>query len=286
MKPLIDSDIILYEVGFGSQETKEDGTVEPRDWAFAQELLESKVKHICEMVGATEPPLFFLTNTPRINKILNKGRKRADEPQKEYVENFRVEAAKEKEYKGTRKADKPFHFYNLLAHIMGTYDCHIAENGIEADDAMCIMQYSRLSQRDTVICSRDKDLRQCPGKHFTWENGKQASWGPEWVEPLGFLEKRGKGIFGTGHKFFYAQMLIGDTTDNIGGVKGKGPAFAYNLLNDLETERECYEHVAEVYVKTYEDEWEAKFMEQASLLWMVREVNEDSSPKFYVPPPL
>ena len=99
MKPLIDSDILLYEIGFSS-ETKDDGVITPRSWDFAQGLLDERIKLICDEVEATEPPLLFLTNTKRINKLLNKQRKREDAPPKEYVENFRVEAAKEKEYKG------------------------------------------------------------------------------------------------------------------------------------------------------------------------------------------
>jgi 5'-3' exonuclease len=77
---------------------------------------------------------------------------------------------------------------------------------------------------------------------------------------------------------------VGDTVDNIGGIKGKGPAFAFKLLHDLETERQCYEHVAEVYIKAHGDNWKEKLLEQARLLHMVRELNEDGSPKMWLPP--
>lgn len=239
---------------------------------------------ICRAVDADQPPLLFLTNTQRINKLLNKSRKREEAPPVEYVENFRVEIAKEKEYKGGRKSEKPFHFYNLLAHVLSSYDYRVHEGGLEADDYMCITQYARLSEKDTIICSRDKDLRQCPGFHYSWEVGKQASIGPIWVDHLGFLERRDdKKIWGTGVKFFYYQLLVGDGVDNIGGVKGKGPAFAYNLLKDVRTERECYELVAEVYVRHHGDEWKTAITEQANLLWMVRE-ERDGKPVLWRPP--
>jgi len=292
MQPLIDSDILLYEIGFSSQKT-EGGVVEPASWDFAQNLLEKKIDLICDEVGATKPPLLFLTNTPRITKLLNKQRKREDKPQKEHVENFRNALAIEKEYKGGRKPDKPFHYYNLLAHILGSYDYRVHENGLEADDYMCITQYKSWQEGDTIICSRDKDVRQCPGNHYSWEVAKQPSIGPIFVEPLGYLELQEKvdkkgaktnKLFGVGAKFFYAQLLTGDTVDNIGGLKGRGPVFAYDLLHDLTTERDCYEYVAEVYVKTYDDDWKVKIKEQADLLYMIRE-EEDGVPKRWLPPP-
>ena len=291
MQPLLDSDILLYEIGFSGQ-TAEG----PRDWNFVEELLTNRIKLICDEVGATQPPLLFLTNTLRINKMLNKQRKREETNEVEYTDNFRFEVAKEKEYKAGRKLDKPFHFYNLLAHILATYETRIHEGGLEADDYICITQYSRLAEKDTIICSRDKDLKQCPGWHYSWEVGRQASRGPFWVDPLGELthenegERDAKGklkqpkIFGTGHKFFYYQLLTGDQVDNIGGIKGQGPKFAYNLLKDAETERQCYELVAEVYVKAWEDQWKEKMKEQADLLHMVREINPDGSLKLWLPP--
>lgn len=456
MQPLIDSDIILYEIGFSSQQVEDDKIV-PASWDFAEELLTKRINLICEEVGATEPPLLFLTNTPRINKLLNKDRKREEKPIVAYKDNFRNEVAKEKEYKAGRKPDKPFHFYNILSHILATYETRIHEGGLEADDYLCIEQinnakkygvkvkfhaghflldyedwlkykdttfikddkgyvisdtgkgptrkvwalhrdimgnpeglvvdhingdtldnrkynlrictikenvrnsasqvgtsaykgvswdkerdkwvaaikvdrvgnflgrfdseleaaaaydkaakqyygeFARLNleapykkpYKETIICSRDKDVRQCPFWHYSWEVGAQASIGPIWVEPLGYLTNVNEGkvdangkkkplkIFGVGHKFFYYQLLTGDGVDNIGGIKGKGPAFAYNLLKDATTERECYELVAEVYVKTHGDSWKVKIKEQADLLHMVRELNEDGSSKLWMPP--
>lgn len=295
MKPLIDGDILLYEIGFSS-EKNDAGVIEPASWEFAQELLDNRIKLICDEAGADEPPLLFLTNTPRINKTLNKRRKLSGEEPKEYVENFRVEVAKEKDYKGGRKATKPFHFYNLLHYILASYDVHVNENGLEADDAMCLMQHARREQLDTIICSRDKDLRQCQGWHYSWEVGKQPAIGPILVDELGWLEHKNAGefdskgkakppkIFGVGNKFFYYQLLVGDNVDNIGGIKNCGPAFAYKLLKDATSIRQCYELVAEKYVQTWEDEWKTKFREQADLLWMIRELDEKGEKVRWKPP--
>lgn len=290
---LIDSDILLYEIGFSSQGKNDKGEIEAASWDWTQDLLEKKIDLITEEAGA-EKSLLFLTNTARINKLLNRDRKRKEEPKKEYVPNFREAVAKEKEYKGNRKNAKPVHFYNILAHILSAYDTRIHEGGLEADDFMCIEQYKSWQDGDTIICSRDKDVRQCPGFHYSWELSNQPAIGPLFVEPLGELEliqkvdKNGKKkppkLFGTGHKFFYAQMLTGDLVDNIGGIKWRGPVFAHTLLHDAETERQCYELVAEKYVTAYEDDWKERMKEQAALLWMVRELKEDGSPVHWKPP--
>lgn len=299
MRPLIDSDILLYELGFSSQQVI-DGEVVPNSWEFVQDLLEKRIKLICDEVEATEPPLMFLTATPRINKLLNRERKRQDLPPKEYVENFRVEVAKEKVYKSGRKPDKPFHFYNLLSYILTNYETYVDETGLEADDAMVIHQHTRWKQGlyDTIICSRDKDVRQCPGWHYSWEVGNQASIGPLFVDDFGMLEHKNAGerdakgklkpakIFGTGQKFFYYQLMNGDSVDAIPGLKGKGPVFAYNLLKDASTVRECYELVAEKYVQAWGDHWKIKFREMANLLWMVRERDEKGEKILWKPPQL
>jgi len=290
MKPLVDFDVLLYELGFSSEKTEViDGNkvVVPASWDFCQNLVDKRVELINEEVGATEAPLLFMTNTRRLNKQSNKIRELRNEPKKEFVDNFRYEVAKEKEYKGNRASTKPFHFYNIASYAIANYDVHINEDGLEADDAMCIKQYSSVKQGvyDTVICSRDKDVRMCPGLHYSWECGKQAALGPIMVDELGFLERRpDKKIWGVGSKFFYYQLLVGDSTDNIGGIHRRGPKFAFNLLKDATALREAYELVAEVYVKTWGDLWKKKLKEQAQLLWMIREVDESGKRVDWKPP--
>jgi len=286
VKPLLDADILLYEIGFSSQQIV-DNRVVPNSWEFCQELLDRRISLICDEVQATEEPKLFLTNTRSLNRSLNKKRAYEDKPKKEYVENFRNEVAKEKEYKAGRKPDKPFHYNNIREYLLSTYDVHVDENGLEADDALCIQQYARWKEgiNDTVICSRDKDVRQCPGFHYSWEVGKQPSIGPIMVDELGILERKSPTkVFGTGNKFFYYQLLVGDIVDNIGGVKGRGPAFALNLLQNAKSVRQCYELVAEVYVKHWGDVWKDKMREQADLLWMIRELNEEGEKVKWRPP--
>jgi hypothetical protein len=294
MRPLIDADILLYEIGFAGQETtssvekiggefyKKTKTI-PKDWDLVKSMLDNRVELIKGEVEATLPPILFLTNTDFINTLLNKKRKFEGENVIEFVPNFREEVAKTKTYKGGRKQEKPFHYKNLISHIITNYDYRVAENGLEADDTMCI--YQAKAMEPTIICSRDKDLRQCPGNHYSWECGKQFSVGPLFVDILGWLEKKANGkIWGVGNKFFYFQLLTGDTVDNIIGVMGRGPAFAYKLLKDVETEYECYQLVAEVYIKQFGDEWEEKMREMIDLLWIIKDEDENGDPVRWTKP--
>lgn len=284
MKPLIDADILLYEVGFSSQ-TEEGGFIVPRSWQHCEELLEHKIKLICEEAGATQPPTLFLTNTPFINNYLNKRRRMNDEPEVAYLPNFREAAATSKTYKDGRKQVKPIHFYNIIVYLFSKYDVHVNEKALEADDAMCIAQMSALSiGQSTVICSRDKDVRQVGGWHYSWECGKQAAIGPVFIHQPGWIElirkKNDKGknlppkVFGYGNKFFYAQLLMGDGVDNVGGAKSIGPVGAFKLLNKLTSSEEMLEKTCEAYREIYKESWREKLEEAGQLVWMVREVDE------------
>lgn len=58
---------------------------------------------------------------------------------------------------------------------------------------------------------------------------------------------------GGGLKFFYAQILMGDSVDCYSGCKGTGAAKAYELLDSCQSEEELYEAVLQQYIKTYGD---------------------------------
>lgn len=53
---------------------------------------------------------------------------------------------------------------------------------------------------------------------------------------------------GTGLKFFYSQLITGDTVDNYKGIAGLGATAAYNALNHLNTEKELYDAVLGLYI--------------------------------------
>ena len=281
MQPLLDGDILRYEIGFCGEykeidpETGEE-VVKIREWQFVQSLLDNKIKSICDEVGADKDPIVFLTASSYLCDVLNRMRKYSELTDVHMVVPFREEIATLRPYKGTRKGAKPFHFDNITAYLLANYNCDIAF-GIEADDRM-----AQLQSDDTIICSRDKDLRMVPGWHYGWECGLQPSFGPELVDAKGWLKLDRKGdVKGAGLKFFFYQMLVGDTVDNIPGCAKIGPKKAMALLEPFTTKREYELVVIGAYKKAYGDEWKAILEEQSKLLWMIREMSEDGSPKHY-----
>jgi len=274
---LIDADILLYEVSSGGQYKGEEGELAYRQFEGVAEHLDQKIKEIEGEVGADEESLLFLTTSEAVNKKLNRIRKERGEPTQKFKPNFRIKTAKTKPYKGTRKAEKPFHFENLLAYMVDKFNVVVYE-GMEADDALCIHQTKRLEQDDTTICSRDKDLRICEGNHFGWACHNQLQYGPRLVSRIGELEFIGKKIRGCGLKFFYSQLLTGDAIDNIGGLSRCGPTGAIKILEGCETEEELFKAVVGAYQAKLGDGWKEAIKEQGDLLWMVNKVTKKGKP--------
>ena len=284
MTPLIDADILLHELGWSGQfKDKDTGEEVTLDFERVKDMLDEKIRLICADVEATEDPILFVTDSEEIVRRTNKLRQWQGLPLATFTPNFRYEVAKTKPYKGTRKNPKPFHFYNILFYLMAEYDVRVSEGGLEADDMVCIEQCR--SDKDTIICSRDKDLRICPGWHFSWECGGQRSLGPTETDELGWLEmhekkdKRGKvvdrKVFGYGLSFFYYQMLVGDSADNIPGLPKWGPAKAFNVLNGLETKEEMLQAVKSLYKETMGKKSKEYFLEQGNLLWMIQKEGQN-----------
>lgn len=294
MKPLIDADVLRYEIGSCGQYVDEDGNLQIRNFEFVARLLDDKVAEICELVWATEEPILFLTVDTATKKQMNRPllkelrRNPSAERRAELVEittmkpNFRYEVASVKPYKEPRKAsEKPFHYDNLTAYIMASYDVDLAE-GLEADDRLAIVSMSG-EYEEPIICSRDKDLRQVPCWQFGWSCGKQDAFGPVLVDEVGTLEPHYRvdkidKLVGTGYSFFCAQLLTGDNVDNIPGLPSVGPAKAWGILEGLTTYEDMLKAVRDAYKSKYEDKWDDYLLEQSRLLWMVREVDENNNP--------
>lgn len=317
MRPLLDMDILRYEVGACGQYLDDDGELVASPFAGVAEALDQKVSEICALVWATEEPVCFLSmdartkrrDAKRIDKKVKRLKKRLMEnpldgvaqqeivkleKEKVYKPNFREAVAKKKEYKVTRKASvKPLHYDNLTEYILAKYNCVMAE-GLEADDLLSIYQ-REAEPLTTIICSRDKDLKMVPGMHFSWACGKQKQFGPERVDEMGRLfpiyrgattkgEPKLAELKGTGMSFFAAQLLTGDSVDSIPGLPGCGPKKAFEALSPCVSVGELFIAVKELYVNKFGDTWEAELLEQGRLLWMVAELDEAGKPVMWTIP--
>lgn len=259
MRCIIDGDVIRYELGFAAEtgwKARTNGDdIPPFD--YVEELLVDRLEAIKRVCQADEYTLY-----------ITEGR------------TFRYDIAQTKPYKGTRVGKKPWHFDNLSAYLKGVLGARVC-NYLEADDAIAIDALAQDSG-DCIICSRDKDLRMIPGWSYSWELGRQPSFGPELITKEGYLKldrtSQKPKLKGTGLAFFYAQLLMGDNVDNIGGCGGVGPVAAFNILNGKSPEEQL-DAVINEYKRVYNEQWKQKILEMGKLLWIVRRLNSDGSPQ-------
>lgn len=272
MQCLLDADVLRYEIGFASEtawkgmnpEQDKQWLIEnPPPWDMVEDMLLNRIMHIETVCEADAPSIYFFTGKT----------------------NFRNLIAKKQPYK-MRKGNKPFHYYNLTAYMKGRYEFR-QEEGFEADDLMAIYQTGRIKYGTTIICTRDKDLRTVDGWHFGWELGNSPQFGPRYLEGYGDIALNAKReLKGTGAKFFFAQCIMGDATDSIPGLPGKGPVAAFEALRDSTTYDEGLAAVLEAYTAFYGEDGnpEDELLEQGQLLWMTRYLNNDGSPKLWEGP--
>lgn len=151
------------------------------------------------------------------------------------------------EYKAHRRnIVDPFYRQQCKQYLIDNYKA-VVTDGCEADDMLGWLQTD-----ETVICSIDKDLKQIPGKHFNFVKLEFDS-----VEKV------------DGVKFFWKQMLIGDSSDNIIGVAGIGKKKANKFIDPCESEQECFERVWNLY-----DGDAQRFVMNAQCLWIMRKEHE------------
>ena len=179
--------------------------------------------------------------------------------------NFRIaEADPEYPYKGNRKdAPRPPLLDDIKQFMIDEYDAEL-QVGQEADDALSIGACTK----GHGIATIDKDLDGCPGWHYNWM--KETTYYVSEEEA---------------NRFFYTQLLTGDSTDNIPGLfkrcgkkvmaKVKAP------LLEMTDVQEMYDYVHQVYYDysgnecSTVDYW---LLTQGRCLWMRREEGEIWTP--------
>ncbi len=283
----IDADFLAYQVTAESAEL-----VGEKSFSDMQHNCTVAIDHLTALAGAEFYTLFL---TPSDS---NKGR--------------RFGSATLKEYQANRKGKEKPRYLNAMRNWMEASLGAIMCRDCEADDGMAMAQYKAIREGNenlSIIASRDKDLRMVPGLQLNWE--REVIEGTPADKPFGYIymddTKSTKTLKGYGWKFFWAQMLMGDTADNITGLPlvhpmimnkvkptaaseknpdkrkpGKcGPALAFTLLNDCDNNADAARLVAALYKacpewpvhwKTGEPvEHQEAFLSAAQLLWMRRD---------------
>lgn len=140
----------------------------------------------------------------------------------------RYEIAIQKQYQVGRIGKEKPEFLNHMRDWMENERGAIMHHDQEADDGLCQALYDAESPELAVLVSKDKDLRMCKGLHLDWDEGTL-----EMVNGFGYIELDRSGssakIKGKGTKFFWAQMLMGDTADDIAGLP-KVPGWLLNKV--------------------------------------------------------
>lgn len=132
---LIDADILIYRIGFATNE-------------------ESESTAITTMAGFLEDLILLDLPTVQTWELFLTGKG-----------NFRNDVAVTAPYKGNRKSEKPTHYHLLREYLVLSWGAHVVE-GMEADDMLAI-RATELGD-DSVIVTLDKDLNQVVGWHYNF----------------------------------------------------------------------------------------------------------------------
>lgn len=154
------------------------------------------------------------------------------------------------EYKANRKAEKPRWYREIREYLNEEWGAETVQY-IEADDALGMAQTPQ-----SIICSIDKDLLQIQGRHYNFVKQEFSS-----VNEL------------DGWRHFYSQLITGDTSDNLKGLPGRGPAFAKKKLGNLSLEQDLFDAVRELYhADGFTDEY---LIQMGRCLWIWKQENDD-----------
>ncbi len=236
LRPLVDADILVYRCGFAADsQVKKDGGDPESDYLS---FALGNVKSVMKEVEA-------IFDQRDVRTFLSGSG------------NFREQVATIKGYKANRDTThKPKYYREIKDYLINVWDAEVIE-GMEADDALAMAQWEA-KDRSTVIVSIDKDLDQVPGHHYNF------------VKNLYYYVNKS-----TADLFFFKQMLIGDTSDNIPGIKGVGPKTTDKLLAEVGGDLGKFRQtVRDLYKKEYGPTWEEAYHEVGTLLWMIREPDQ------------
>lgn len=202
-----------------------------------------------------------------------------------------------KPYQGQRTGEKPKnhgYLHEFLRDYNGPEFTSKLWANREADDGVCACAYhaarSGKGPGYIAIATQDKDFRMFPGLHVDWISFEAVK-----IEDGCFAQTNNGGkLFG--YKWFWMQMLMGDTADHIPGLpeypttnakgepclKKMGEKTAEKFLEKATTNQQCFDEVYGLYLEYYAEhlglgyeEADDRFVEQMSLLWMRSGIKAD-----------
>lgn len=175
-------------------------------------------------------------------------------------DNYRIPLATILPYKGNRKQEKPIWYKEAREYLCYAWNAKIID-GQEADDAIGIEQFAH-PNKETCIVSIDKDLLTIPGYNLNWRTGEYR-----YVDNI------------AAHRFFWKQMITGDRTDNVQGLKGLGDKAASAALDSVQDVSEMRATVERLYkenaAKSFPGRnWRECFVETGRMLYIRKREGE------------
>lgn len=187
-----------------------------------------------------------------------------------------------KGYQAQRKSGRRPKNWGYLRHWTEGYEGALFRSKLwatrEADDgmALCCTDWFDKSEHEpggrclVALASGDKDLRMVPAFHVNWSTFETTQ------VDLNAFDVMGTDGLQYGHKWFWLQMLQGDTADNIPGLpfwygKKCGSKTAEAALSSESCNQAAFDSVFAGYEAEYGDTAFERFVEQGLLLWMRRD---------------
>lgn len=218
---IIDADTICYMAAGACQKKNDQGEIELEPVSFAYSNAKNKIQQILKVTDCKDYKLYLTASND--------------------TTSFRLKTYPE--YKANRIGkDKPIYLPEVRQYLIDHWQA-IVVSGIEADDAVCMEQYTLYDKRflegifildlledhPAVLCGIDKDLDQIPGWHYNYNKDYMYH-----VEPLEALKSQ------------YLQLLTGDVADNIPRVKkGWRQKHYENEINNCNDEVSMYNSAIE-----------------------------------------
>ena len=174
-------------------------------------------------------------------------------------DNFRLDLYSE--YKGNRKKAKDTRpdWFDDLKSYAGTLEGAIVTDNCEADDMVRIWAIEcDEAGINRVVCTVDKDLDCIPGTHYN----------PRTKEIYQICEEYAE-------RFYWQQVLTGDSTDNIPGLYKVGPVKAKKMIADAFTHSELRDAVCRAYHDAYGDEGYEYMIANGRLIHIWRKLNDN-----------
>jgi 5'-3' exonuclease len=245
MLALLDCDVIVYQVGYASED-------DPIEVALGR--VDEMITNIIIATGATDYQGYL-----------------SDSRENNY--RYKVDP----NYKANRTQAKPLHYDSIKEHLIIKHNAKIA-HGMEADDIMAINQcktpkyvvdpgYLGEMDYDTICATIDKDiLYGVPGNHYSWPIYRKG----EVVREAMFIHTTEDEAL----RFHYLQLLKGDKSDNVRGIDGLGDKKIAKLFDDVPTDK-LFDIVAERYWEQWMSTWKEELVKNSKLLWIKRTNDEN-----------